>query len=65
MKSDNVIVRVGGGNYNFEEWVPYNHRIFERTIVINMINSGQTMEWVLKQMIEAKKIQSVLYPLTT
>jgi len=64
LKSDNVIVRVGGGQYNFEEWVPFNHRIFERTIVINMINSGQTMEWVLKQMIESKPIQPVMYPLT-
>lgn len=51
MRSDNVICRVGGGQYNFEEWVPFNHRIFERTIVINMINSGETMEFVLDQMI--------------
>lgn len=64
LRSDNVIVRVGGGQYNFEEWVPFNHRIFERTIVINMINSGETMEWVLDQMIQEKKIKAVMYPLT-
>lgn len=64
LKSDNVICRVGGGQYNFEEWVPFNHRIFERTIVINMINSSQTMEWVITQMIENKKIPATLYPLT-
>ncbi len=64
MRSDNVIVRVGGGQYNFEEWVPFNHRIFERSIVINMINSGETMEWVLDQMIQDKKIKAVMYPLS-
>jgi len=64
MRSENVIVRVGGGQYNFEEWVPFNHRIFERTIVINMINSGETMEWVLDQMILDKKIKAVMYPLS-
>lgn len=64
MKSGNVICRVGGGQYNFEEWVPFNHRIFERTIVINMINSSQTMEYVLGQMIENKKITANLYPLS-
>lgn len=64
LRSDNVIVRVGGGQYNFEEWVPFNHRIFERTIVINMINSGETMEWVLDQMIQDKKIKAVMYPLS-
>jgi len=64
LKSGNVIVRVGGGQYNFEEWVPFNHRIFERNIVINMINSGQTMEWVLDQLISGNKIKAVLYPLS-
>lgn len=64
LRSDNVIVRVGGGTHNFEEWVPFNHRIFERNIVINMINSGETMEWVLDQMIQDKKIKSVMYPLS-
>jgi hypothetical protein len=65
LKSGNVIVRVGGGQYPFEEWVPFNHRIFERIIVINMINSNQTMEWVIGQMISDKKIPAVLYPLTS
>jgi len=64
LRSGNVIVRVGGGQYNFEEWVPFNHRIFERSIVINMINSGETMEWVLDQMIQDKKIKPVMYPLS-
>lgn len=28
-----------------------------------MINSGETMEWVLDQMIQDKKIKAVVYPL--
>lgn len=64
LKSGKVICRVGGGQYPFEEWVPFNHRIFERAIVINMINSQQTLEYVLGQMIENKKIAQNLYPLT-
>jgi hypothetical protein len=63
IRGDNVVVRVGGGQYNFEEWVPFNHRIFERMIVINMINSGQTMEWVIEQLIQGVKIKPVIYPL--
>lgn len=63
MKSGNIILRVGGGQYNFAEWVPYNHRIFERTLVINMINSSETLEYVIHQLLDDKKIPQSLYPL--
>jgi len=34
LKQDNVIVRLGGGNERFDSYVPYNHRLFERNLVI-------------------------------
>ena len=46
IKQENVTVHVGGGYHVFEQFVPYNHRIFERTLVINMINSQQSLEYV-------------------
>lgn len=63
LRQGNVIVRVGGGQHNFEEYVPFNHRIFERILVINMINSNQSLEWVLEQLIQNNRIKATTYPL--
>ena len=63
IKQQNVTVNVGGGYHVFEEFVPYNHRIFERTLVINMINSGQSLEFVCDQLCQGQRIKDVVYPL--
>ena len=46
-----MIVRVGGGSDEFERYVGFNHRNFERILVVHMINSSQSLEWVVDQLI--------------
>lgn len=58
LKGENVIVRVGGGSDEFEKYVDFNHRTFERILVVHMINSSQSLEWVIEQLIQDKKIKN-------
>ena len=60
IKRDVLMIRVGGGFEKFFEWVPKNHRYLERCLVINMIKSGESLEWVIEQLINAKKIPNRL-----
>lgn len=47
LKQDNVVIRVGGGNDMFENYVQFNHRTFERILVTYMINSEKSLDWVV------------------
>ena len=49
MKTDNLMLRVGGGFEKFSEYVPKNHRYFERSLVVHMIKSGESLEWVVDE----------------
>ncbi len=51
-------MRVGGGSDEFEKYVEFNHRNFERILVVHMINSSQSLEWVVEQLIQDKKIKN-------
>ena len=42
-----LMVRAGGGYEKFDEYVPHNHRYFQRSLVIHMIKSGESLEWVV------------------
>ena len=61
-KSGSVIVRVGGGQDKFEDYVPINHRIFERQLVIYMINSSESLEWVIGKLYKGEKIRGNFLP---
>ena len=61
LKSDVVIVRVGGGQDKFEDYVPLNHRIFERQLVLSMINSNESLEWVIDRLVNGNKIRGGNY----
>ena len=39
------MVRVGGGYFMFQEYVPNNHRFFERQLLQYMIKSQESLEW--------------------
>ena len=45
-KGDQLMVRLGGGYSIFEEYIPQNHRIFERALLSNMIKSKESLQWV-------------------
>lgn len=59
IKKDQLILRVGGGYQKFQEWVIQNHRYFMRMLVIYMIKSGESLEWVIEQLIQGKKIKNI------
>jgi hypothetical protein len=47
-KGEHIMARVGGGYEKFEEYVANNHRFFERTLLVHMIKSKESLEWVCK-----------------
>lgn len=56
---DQLMVRVGGGYERFEEYVPNQHRYFMRMLVVHMIKSGESLEWVIEQLIAGKRIKNI------
>jgi hypothetical protein len=44
------MLRIGGGFENFSEYIPKNHRFFERSLVVQMIKSGESLEWIVDQL---------------
>jgi hypothetical protein len=56
---DQLMVRVGGGYERFEEYVPNHHRYFMRMLVVHMIKSGESLEWVIEQLIQGKRIKNI------
>lgn len=53
---DQLMVRVGGGYSRFEEYIPLNHKIFERQLLIHMIKSRESLEWVCESIMNDQKI---------
>jgi len=53
------LLRVGGGYEKFEEYVPKNLRYHQRILVIHMIKSGESLEWVVDALINGKKIRNI------
>lgn len=51
-----VTANIGGGYQNFEKYIQKNHKAFERAIVIKMIQSSESLEWVCEAIIEGTKI---------
>ena len=59
MKRDFVMLRVGGGYEKFVEHLPRNHRFYERTLVVHMIKSGESLEWVIDALFNGRQIRSI------
>jgi len=59
MRGESLILRVGGGYQKFDEWVMQNHRYFMRMLVIYMIKSGESLEWVVEQLILGNRIKNI------
>ena len=56
LRNNNLMVRVGGGFEKFIEYIPKNHRYLERALVVYMIKSGESLEWVVDTLKNGKKI---------
>lgn len=46
--NDSLMVRVGGGYVKFEEYVFKQDRYYQRMLVVYMIKSGESLEWVVE-----------------
>lgn len=57
IKKDQVMIKVGTVWENFEEYVSKKHRSIQRQLVIMMIKSGESLEWVIDQLMNGKKIK--------
>ena len=55
-RSDQMMVRVGGGYVPFDEYIPNNHRLIERQLLNHMIKSQESLEWVCDALINDKRI---------
>mmetsp|Transcript_5424 Transcript_5424/g.9129 ORF Transcript_5424/g.9129 Transcript_5424/m.9129 type:complete len:352 (-) Transcript_5424:8-1063(-) len=60
IKRDIMMVRVGGGYEKFVEYVPRNQRYFQRMIVVYMIKSGESLEWVIESLCTGRKIKNII-----
>lgn len=60
IKQDQIIVRVGGGYVQFDQYLPKNHRAHEIALLQMMIKSQNSLEWVCDQLIRDQKIPQVL-----
>lgn len=54
--TDSLLVRVGGGYVKFEEHILKFSRYYQRMLVVYMIKSGESLEWVIEQLVNNKKI---------
>lgn len=55
-KADDVIAQVGGGYQKFEPYIFKNHKIIERQLIIKMIQSKESLEWIVDALIRGEKI---------
>lgn len=61
IQRDKVMCRVGGGYEEFGEYLLRNHRQEERKLVVLMIKTQESLEWVVSALIAGRKqIRNVL-----
>jgi len=48
--NDNIMVRVGGGYVKIDEYMHKYMRYHQRMLVIHMIKSNESLEWVVEQL---------------
>lgn len=60
LRQDNLMVRVGGGYEKFIDYVPKNHRYFERSLVVHMIKSGESLEGVVDALFNGRKLKNLI-----
>lgn len=58
-KADYVIAQVGGGYQKFEPWIIKNHKAIERQMIIKMIQSKESLEWIVHALINGEKIPTM------
>ena len=57
-KGEYVTARISGGYQKFDEYIEENHNKIEKDLVLKMIQSQQSLEWICEAIINGKKIPS-------
>lgn len=60
IKRNEVYLRVGGGYEKFSEHIPAHMRYYERSLVVHMIKSGESLEYVLSLLFNGKKVPNLI-----
>lgn len=60
IKRDELMLRVGGGFERFTEYIPANHKYFERCLVVHMIKSQESLEKVVELLYQGKKVPNLI-----
>jgi len=58
LKANKIMIRVGGGYEKIQDYVSKNDKYFQRALVINMVKSENSLEYVLNELIKGDKITS-------
>jgi hypothetical protein len=58
-KAEYVIAQVGGGYEKFEPYIGKNHKNIEKQLIIKMIQSKESLEWIVDALIRGQKIPSM------
>ena len=58
IKRDSLLVMKGGGTDKFENFIAQNVKSFQRNLVIYMIKTGESLEYVVDSLINNKKIRT-------
>lgn len=56
LKANKIMIRVGGGYEKIQDYVSKNNKYFQRALVINMVKSENSLEFVLNEIIKGDKI---------
>lgn len=63
LRAGQAMIKVGGGHQRFDEYVPKNHRQFQKKLVTYMINNNESLEWVVLQLMDGKQLKTSKFPL--
>ena len=57
LKAENVTIRKGVGYKAFTKYVKANEKYHQKILVSHMINNDESVEWVVDQLIQGKKMK--------
>lgn len=58
-KGEFVTARIGGGYEKFESYIEKNHKALEKGLIVKMIQSRESLEWVVEALINDQKIPTI------
>ena len=60
MTGDKLMVRVGGGYFKFDDYIPQNQQYYQRTLIMHMLKSKMSLEAVCEAIMNDQKIPQAM-----